>query len=244
MKIMDTEILKDLGFTGAEIKTYLSLLELGTSTAGPIIDKSKLQSSVVHASLNKLISKGFVSFIKENKKNNYQATNPKHMLEYIEEKKNQFKKILPGLLQKQKSSKQKSDTTTFKGISGIKELLYELLEAGGSEHQTIGSPGISNVILPEDWWIAYHVKRASKKIKAKLIFNRSLKEFKSSAKYPNSETRYTDFGPDEPLTETIIRNDKVGIIIWTEVPIGILIYNKAAAQSYKKYFNFLWKSIK
>lgn len=241
---MEMQILQDLGFTNAEIKIYLSLLELGSATAGPIIEKSKLQSSVVHASLNKLITKGFVSFVKENNKNHYQATNPEHMLEYIEDKKKKFKEILPTLIKKQNSSKQQPETTMFKGVSGIKELLYELLNAGGTEHQTIGSPGISNAIMSEDWWISYHVKRAARGIKAQLIFNTSLKEYKSSAQYPNSKTKYTDFGPDEPLTETIIRNDKVGIIIWTAIPVGILMNNKAAASSYRKYFKYLWKSIK
>ena len=40
--MMDTKILEDLGFTNAEIKVYLALLELGSATAGPIIEKSGL----------------------------------------------------------------------------------------------------------------------------------------------------------------------------------------------------------
>ena len=62
---MDISILEDIGLTNAEIKVYLALLELGSSTAGPILEKSKLQNSVVHMTLNKLIDKGFVTFIKE-----------------------------------------------------------------------------------------------------------------------------------------------------------------------------------
>lgn len=45
---MDTQILEDIGLTNAEIKVYIALLELGTSTAGPIIEKTGLQNSVVH----------------------------------------------------------------------------------------------------------------------------------------------------------------------------------------------------
>ena len=41
---------------------------------------------------------------------------------------------------------------------------------------------------------------------------------------------------------TIIRNDKVGILIWTEKPIGILIHNKAVVDSYEKFFEILWKT--
>jgi len=237
---MNTEILEDIGLTNAEIKVYMALLELNTSTAGPIIDKSGLQSSVVYMALHKLLNKGLISFIKEGQIKHYQASNPDHIVQFLDDKKERFLQILPELKLKQESGKTKREASFFSGARGVKELLYELLEAGGTEHHTIGSPGVSNIILPEAWWINYHMKRASKKIKAKLIFNDSLREYKSSREYPNAQTRYTDFGPDEPLTETIIRNDKVGIIIWTTIPIGILIHDKEAAKSYEKYFQFLW----
>ena len=61
------------------------------------------------------------------------------------------------------------------------------------------------------------------------------------AKYGKTEIRYTKSG-FEPLTETIIRNDKIGIIIWLEKPIGILIHNKIAAESYDEFFELLWKT--
>src|SRR3989338_5391745 len=97
---MNTKILEDIGLTNAEIKVYLSLLELGTSTAGPILQKSGLQNSVVHMTINRLIDKGFVSFFKEGKRNNYQAANPNHILEYLDEKKTNFQSILPELILK------------------------------------------------------------------------------------------------------------------------------------------------
>ena len=117
---MDTQILKDIGLSNAEIKVYLALLELGTATAGPILEKSKLQNSVVHMTLNKLVTKGFVSFIKEGQRNHYQATDPKHISEYIDEKKAQFEMILPELLGKQQLAKEKSEVTSFGGKKGIR----------------------------------------------------------------------------------------------------------------------------
>jgi len=237
---MDTEILEDIGLTKAEIKVYISLLELNTSTAGPIIDKSNLQSSVVYMALHKLLSKGLISFIKEGQIKRYQASNPENIVQYMEDKKERFLNLLPELILKQELGSTKREASFFSGTRGVKELLYELLEAGGTEHHTIGSPEVSNIILPEAWWISYHNKRFDKGLKAKLIFNESLRKFTSTSHYPNAETRYTDFGPDEPLTETIIRNDRVGIIIWTKIPIGILIHDKEAASSYEKYFQFLW----
>ena len=80
---MNTQILEDIGLTPAEIKIYLALLELGATTAGPILQKTGLQNSVVHMTLNKLVDKGLISFVKEGKINHYQAANPKHIIEFI-----------------------------------------------------------------------------------------------------------------------------------------------------------------
>ena len=237
---MDAQILEDIGLTNAEIKVYLALLELGTSTAGPILEKSGLQNSVVHMALNKLIEKGFVTFVKEGKRNHYQATNPKHIIDFINEKKERFEDILPELLLKQKRAKEKPEIVTFRGIRGIKELLLELLEAGGQEHHTFGSTAKS-LMLGDTWWVSYHKKRAQKGIKAKLLFNKSLAYWKAEAKYPKSEIRYTKTG-FEPLTETIIRNHKIGIIIWTDKPLGSIIHQKEAAESYDNFFQLMWES--
>ncbi len=239
---MDTKILEDIGLTNAEIKVYLALLELGVAGAGQLIEKSGLQSSVVHNTINNLINKGFISFSLKGKKRVYHSGNPENILNYIDDKKKQFQEILPELLSKQKSSKEKPVSATFEGIRGIKELLFELLEAGGKEHHTFGSAKES-LMLGDAFWVSYHKKRAEKGIKAELIFNESLRFWKAEKKYPKSEVRYTKEG-FEPLTETIIRNDKIGIIIWTEKPIGVLIHNKAAAESYDQFFETMWKLAK
>ena len=46
----------------------------------------------------------------------------------------------------------------------------------------------------------------------------------------------------EPLTETIIRNNKIGVIIWSDKPLGVLINQKEAAQSYDKFFHIMWNT--
>ncbi len=97
--------------------------------------------------------------------------------------------------------------------------------------------------MGDAFWMGYHKKRSAKGIHAKLIFNESLRSWTNEIKYPSKSTelRFTEKG-FEPLTETIIRNDKVGIIIWTEKPIGVLIHNKAVAESYDKFFGLIWKT--
>ena len=58
---MDNSILEDLGLTGAEIKVFISLLELGSSTAGKVVEKSGLQNAVVHRAFHSLAEKGLLN---------------------------------------------------------------------------------------------------------------------------------------------------------------------------------------
>ena len=74
--------------------------------------------------LNKLIEKGFVSFVKEGKRNIYQASNPQHIIDYVDDvfthKKNRLEKIVPVLISQQQKAPEKPTITTFQGIRGIK----------------------------------------------------------------------------------------------------------------------------
>ena len=60
---MDSELFKEIGFTEREIKVYFALIELGTSTVGPISKKTKLQPAKVYETIDKLKEKGLVSYI-------------------------------------------------------------------------------------------------------------------------------------------------------------------------------------
>ena len=84
---MDTTILNDLGLTGAEIKVFISLLELGSSSAGKIIKQSGLQNAVVHRAFHSLSEKGLITYVYEGKIRIYQAIEPKALLNFLDEKK-------------------------------------------------------------------------------------------------------------------------------------------------------------
>ena len=59
---MDTTILEDLGLTTAEIKVYISLLELRSAPAGEILSRCKLHNSVMHRALNSLTQKSLINY--------------------------------------------------------------------------------------------------------------------------------------------------------------------------------------
>src|SRR3989338_1381742 len=168
----DTEILEDLGLTKTEVKVYLALLELGSSSAGKILEKSKLPNSTVHRDLNSLIVKGLISFILEGKRKVYQASNPENFFEFIADKKRRFENKLPS-----------------------RQIFDESVKEGGKE----------------------------------------------IAKNPLTKIRYVD-KEFAQFQETVISGDFVAIAVFTENPYAFLIKDNSVAESYRKYFELLWKN--
>ena len=242
---MDTSILEDLGLTQAEIKVYVTLLGLGTSSAGAILEKSGLQNSVVHRALNSLIEKGLVSYILEGKKKIYRATDPENFHDFIDDKRKKFDEILPELKQKQEFAKITTFAEVFKGKRGINQLYITLLNSGGKEYNTFGGGSqVTYEVMGETWWKNLHAKRIAKKIPCRQVFDETIRKFGNELK----KRRITNirFLPKEyaQLQETIIMGDSVGIAIFTENPYGILIKDKVVADGYRKQFEILWNKAK
>ncbi|MAG24625.1 hypothetical protein CMI47_03510 [Candidatus Pacearchaeota archaeon] len=242
---MDTEILEDLGLTHTEIKVYLTLLELGSSTAGPILEKSKLPNSTVHRDLNSLIEKGLINYVLEGKRKIYQATNPEAFFDFIEDKKKKFEEILPELKQKQKFSKEKETATIFKGIRGIKEVYNIMINPEGKEYLTYGGGPPTEKLMGLTWWLNLHNKRIANKLPSRQIFDLSVKNIGGIdiEKKHLTDIRYVP-GELAQFQETVIVGDKVAIAVFSERPYAFLIEDELVAEGYRKHFELLWKTAK
>lgn len=242
---MDTSILEDLGLTHAEIKVYITLLELGSTSAGHILEKADLHNSVTHRALNSLIEKGLISYILEGKKKVYQATNPENFHDFIEDKKKRFDQLLPELKARQKTAKRSQIGEIFRGKRGINQLYATLLNSGGKEYNTFGGGSqVTYEVMGESWWKNLHAKRLEKKILCRQVFDETIRKLGNELnRKPKTHIRFL---PKEyaQLQETIIIGDYVGIAIFTENPYGILIKDKAVADGYRKQFEILWNKAK
>ena len=242
---MDVSILEDLGLTQAEIKIYMTLLELGSSTAGKILKKSKLQNSVMHRALNSLIEKSIINYILEGRRKIYQATDPEHFYNFIDEKKSRFTDILPELKKKQKLAKKKEKATVYKGIRGIKEIYSLMISQKSKEYNTFGGGiQVTYQVMGETWWKNLHTRRIANKLKSRQVFDESIRKF--GKELDKRQLSQVKFLPKQfaQLTETVIVGNKVAIIVFTENPYGFLIEDKIVTDSYRKQFELLWKMAK
>ena len=65
---MDKSVLTEIGLTEREAEVYLSLVELGSSSATEIIRKTGFHRAVVYDLLERLIGKGLVGFATKGRK--------------------------------------------------------------------------------------------------------------------------------------------------------------------------------
>ncbi|MBN2458901.1 hypothetical protein JXB28_01325 [Candidatus Woesearchaeota archaeon] len=231
------QVLENLGFSPNEIKVYLTLNDHGTKTAGNISKLAHIDRSSCYNSLKLLIEKGLVSYVHIGKVKWFQATGPKRLLEYLKEQEEQVQEILPELQARHKAAKIEGQVRMFKGIKGIKSIFLDMARTG-QNNVVFGSEGQFTARLPE-FAMQFNRLKKENKMTTKLI----IREGRMEADSATTEYRYIP-GIEESPAVTNIYGDKIAILIWTDEPEGIIIENKAAAQAYRAYFNFMWKHAK
>lgn len=247
-KMIEITQLMKLGMNKNEARVYLSLIKFKEADAHQIIQDTKFHKNIVYDNLEKLIDKGLITFILEGNKKIFQLSSSSAILHNIEDQQKALdnnKKIAIEITKEiDKITKKiplKQEANIFRGIKGIKSFYSQTLNGG--DFVTFGGPKKSIEVMGEEFWFNYDLKRAEKKIKARLIFNSSIRYHGESIKNKFTEVKY--FNKEfEPNTETHIQDDKVGIIVWGDEPILFLIQDKSVAESYKKYFENMWKEAK
>ncbi len=242
----ELQVLEELGLSEAEAKVYLALLEIGSTLAGPVIKKTGLHRGTTYQILQRLIEKGLVSYVIKAGKRYFEAADPNRFLQILKEKEEKINEILPSLKLKRETSKEKQEVNVYSGYLGIKTACENILEElkDGGEYLDFGVSGLfRNVMGP--YWDQWQRKKKKYNIKAKCIFDETLKE-----KNPRLLKDYfgkARFHPKEfkSPTDTMIYNDKIVLFIWTaKPPIAIVIQNKDNAGGYRSQFNLMWKLAK
>ena len=238
---MSISQLEELGLRHNEALTYTALLEIGETTTGAIVKKTGLHRVLIYDALESLIKKGLVSFvIKENIKY-FQATDPNRILDFLKEKEEIAKLLLPELNFKKAQAKTKQQVSIYEGVKGLKSTLQNMLKelSPKGTYYVFASGNMADTLGP--YYNIYQKEKESNNIKSFVIYDEEFKKRKDILKITSGAIKFY------PLTyfptDTFIYNDKVLIVIWNANPsFAILITNKQTSQSYKKLFNVFWKS--
>ncbi len=234
---MDQSILLQIGFSPEEATVYLALLKLGETTATRIATETNTYRTNIYRTLESLISKGFASTVIKNNVKYFSAASPKKLQDAQLEKQKALEKIIPELENLFAKKNDEFKVEVFSGREGLVTVLKFILrekhdycvfgEEGQFEKEF---PIFFKQLLRDVVHLKIHERVLSKEsLRGKIILTK------------NTSIRYL---PDEYFspTATVIFGDKTAIFHWKEPQHAILITSKAMAQSYKSYFEALWKN--
>jgi len=237
---MDTTNLEKMGLTRNQSAVYLSLLKLGSSTAQNIIKESGLHSSRVYESLEKLQDIGLVSFVVKDFKRYFQAAKPEKLLDFLEEKKEAIKQILPNLIKIEDMKKEEIKASVYKGKEGLKTIHSEMLREG----KDIFVLGAKSLIFSElKYFMPNFEKQRLKRNMRWICLWDTIKARDKVGNYELLEGKVLPKGTESNGVVNIFGN-KVAIVHWTEkYPTGFVIESKDITDSFRKWFKLIYEKL-
>ena len=137
---MDVEpLLEEIGLSKNEIKIYLILLKLGSTTTGAIIKQTGIHNSKVYDGLERLSNKGLVTYVVVANTKHFTAVNPERLLDFLEDKKKLIeehekgiKKFLPQLKAMREIGVDETEAEIFRGWKGMESVFNEGIRVMGN----------------------------------------------------------------------------------------------------------------
>jgi len=156
--------------------------------------------------------------------------------------------LIPQLKDMQKEEKIETKTAIYEGFEGFKTAFKKIIDDCPEKGQ-IDILGFSEqpfAIESLKIFIAnMNLKSAKKKQKLRIIIDVSARKTlgmeREKEKY--TEVRYMPEGYVSPAAMDIFE-DYVYMFVWEEKPFVFMIKNKKIAESFRNYFNIIWKKAK
>ncbi|MCK4730125.1 MAG: hypothetical protein KAT28_02295 [Candidatus Aenigmarchaeota archaeon] len=237
------ELLKKFGLTANEIKVYTKLLTIGESNASNLGKETGMARRTVYDVIQKLLEKSMVSFIEKEDKKFYKVVNPIKILDVLDEKeenliklRQDFVKLIPNLEELMRKGERKVDARILFGREGIKTMYMDEIKEGKTVYVICTTIDKTEELL-KNFLPRFTRDRIKKKIKIKMLSAK--KEVKFLKKYKLIEIRPMPEEYVSPASLTIYR-DKLGITLWSDNPITVLIKNKEIAENFLNYFELMW----
>lgn len=239
------EILNHLGYSRSEALVYTTLFRLGQLTAGKIAKNAGISRVAVYDALRRLINDGLVNETLDKSKRVFVAAHPRRVKLLLDERQEQTQKDnaeLQEMFVLFNKAAQKTETKVYYGISGLKVFYEEFLDAAKKDWLVLGVPKRAELL--GGFLKDLSQRRADKKINLKIIYNKDAKELINARKnQPLSQVRILPQNFITPASIDIL-HDRIGIAIYAAEPIVFMLANKEVADSFRSYFNLIWKQSK
>lgn len=246
---MISSSLKKLGFTDDETIVYLNLLEKSPTSIRSIAFESSIGRGTVFNILKKFISLGLVSYHRRGKSKIFAVEDPKKLKfvlkrreQELDEQKKEVVEAIPELNSIFSKGSIKPRVKYYEGSKEVSEMLRDVIEtmscAKKKEYYVYSAKGKRQIIYKD--FPSFSAERIQAGIKVKVIaigkggVLRGLDERKWLSQKEPVDSSYMVIYGDKISFVTLERNSR---------PVGVIIEDKAGAETQKLIFKRLWKTL-
>ena len=241
-------ILKKIGLSEKEIKVYLASLKLGPAPARKIAQVAEINRGTTYDILKSLIELGLVSYLHQDKHQNFIAEDPAKLKDALEKKQQDLEKtkieidqVIPQLKSIYNLSGEKPVAKFYEGDAGVKTILQDVLATAGKsqtkEYYVYSSATVKKYLYQV--YPNFSKDRVAGGVKVKVI---SIGPGGQTVGLDERKWLSQEAGAP---TYTLIYGGKIAMIAVNSDnrPIGILIEDKNIFQTQKMIFEFTWSKL-
>lgn len=239
---MKEQILSELGLSKNEVLVYLKLLEIRTATGVDVSKAAKLHRPNVYDALDRLVKKGIVKhFMRENIKY-YEPADPEQLMTLIKAKELDLQRIIPELEVLQYGGQnQPSNIVIFEGVPGTRKVWMDMI-TDTKELYLLGAPKDLVKTVGEGWVNdEWHCIREERKVMFHHIVNEDypLHRIKFIRQMKHTTIKFLPKQYNAP--HAIFINDNGIAMVFIHPLLSIKIMGKEVSESFKQYFDMLYK---
>lgn len=238
--------LRSLGLSEKEARVYGALASLGTVTIGAIERKIRIHKQMLYPLLEALEQEGLVGVTLQNGRKHFSITDPDILRTRAESKLAVADALVPKIYAEMGAENAVSEIKVYKGTTAVQAFFTKRLKEmpRGSNLDLLGAGGeafLSTVGRPGMYLKRYDALRIEKKITNRMLMYENQRN--TDPEYTQRRLLETKYLPEQfrQPTATHIWPDRVSMLIFGDVPQVIEIKSAKMAESFRNYFEMLWK---
>ncbi len=232
---MERSVLKELGFSEGEAEIYLALIKKGKASIMQLSKTTGRHRTHIYDTVEKLKEKGLIAESVIYNKRFLIASPPENILYYLKETQEKAESVVSELKKFEKIIEKDVKVETYKGTAGLKIILRDILREK-KDYVGYGEGVRFEKVLPA-FYEQFRKQSEKSGLGLRLIV-------KTGVEIPKRKKLTVKFlGYVSPST-TFVYADKIAIFIWEPFPTVIKITDIQVADSYRNYFEILWRSAK
>lgn len=238
------QLLTDIGLDQDEAKIYMAVLDNGPLLPLHLAQKTGINRATLYTKFPGLIKSGIIHEVRQGKRRLMAPVSPDTLFEGYEEKYKELKQNLGELASLYRMQGMKPEIQVFEGTEDIKKLYTDTLSAKGEVVIYNSIMRYRDDVL--DWIVKEFVPRRIKlkiKVRAIVCADEAGRLHMAPGKEFFRETRFVPLVRFPFRIEVMIYNDKISFFTCEKggPQVGIIIKNKAIAETQKSLFNLAWE---